>query len=137
MFYDAEDFQGESWTIQCEIIHNDLLGGIPPDEEPVPELPLQPNAPFDFFGHGQVGHGPVDDNCQDNLAFAPQNQDMAPQNEDMADWEPWPEVQLNLANNMVLPVPNPDINLNELPADVDMYLNGGEVLNPDEGGNSW
>ena len=32
---DAEDFQGESWTIQCEIINDDLLGGLPPDEDPM------------------------------------------------------------------------------------------------------
>ena len=30
---DAEAFQGESWTIQCEVINNELLGGPPPDEE--------------------------------------------------------------------------------------------------------
>ena len=31
-----------------------------PDEEHVPANNLNPNAPFDFFGHGQVGAGPVD-----------------------------------------------------------------------------
>ena len=57
---DAEDFQAESWTIQCEIINDDLLGGLPPDEDPMPNVPPNPNAPFDFFGHGQVGAGPVE-----------------------------------------------------------------------------
>lgn len=35
---DAEDFQGESWTVQCEVISDDLLGGLAPDEDPIPDM---------------------------------------------------------------------------------------------------
>lgn len=50
-----DGFQGETWSIQCEIIHQDLLGAQPQDEDPAPNDDpfdmLEP--PFDFFGLGQ------------------------------------------------------------------------------------
>jgi len=89
-----------------------------PDEEPVSANNLNPNAPFDFFGHGQVGAGPVDIDLNE-LAVDPedqvnaqQNQDTAPQNLANAEWEP-----LNL-------------NLNELPEGEDVVMNGGEIVDP-------
>lgn len=33
---DGEGFQGESWTVQCEILQGQLLGGLPQDEDPAP-----------------------------------------------------------------------------------------------------
>jgi hypothetical protein len=33
---EGEGFQGESWTIQCEILQGQLLGGLPQDEDPAP-----------------------------------------------------------------------------------------------------
>lgn len=55
---EGEGFQGESWTVQCEILQGDLLGGLPADEDLVPEPDdLNPDGPFDFFGFGQQGPG--------------------------------------------------------------------------------
>jgi hypothetical protein len=52
-------FNGDSWTIQVEIIQARMLGGLGPDED-IPPGPddLQPEF-FDFFGFGQQGHGPA------------------------------------------------------------------------------
>jgi hypothetical protein len=33
---EAEGFQGESWTVQCEILEEHMLGALPTNEEQVP-----------------------------------------------------------------------------------------------------
>jgi len=48
----------DSWTIQCEIVSHDFVGGGPPPEDPAPHH-LDHLASFDFFGLGQPGAGPV------------------------------------------------------------------------------
>jgi hypothetical protein len=48
----------DSWTIQCEIVSHDFVGGGPPSEDPAPNH-FDHLAPFDFFGLGQPGAGPV------------------------------------------------------------------------------
>lgn len=56
---DGEGFQGESWTVQCEVLHGRLLGGLPQDEDPAlgnDDFPL--GGPFDLFGFGQPANGP-------------------------------------------------------------------------------
>jgi hypothetical protein len=51
---DAEGFNGESWTVQCEILEQELLGQLLPNEEPVPAVPDNGQQPlFDFLGLGQ------------------------------------------------------------------------------------
>jgi hypothetical protein len=62
-------FNGDSWTIQVEIIQARMLGGLGPDED-IPPGPddLQPHF-FDIFGFGQPGHG---------LAFQLQPQQQQP-----------------------------------------------------------
>jgi hypothetical protein len=56
---DAEGLQGESWTIQCEIIEQQLLGAVVADEEMVPVPDAHGNRPmFNFFGLGQLGAPP-------------------------------------------------------------------------------
>jgi hypothetical protein len=49
------DLNGQSWTIQCEVmLHHEEQQG-PPVEEPVPdEMELELVIPFDFFGLGQL-----------------------------------------------------------------------------------
>ena len=57
---EGEEMQGQSWTVQCEILPGNLLGGLPADEDPAPgpdDIP--PNCPFDLFGFGQHGPGPA------------------------------------------------------------------------------
>jgi hypothetical protein len=56
---EIEGLQGESWAVQCEILEEHMLGGLPADEEPV----LEPNANsqppvYDFFRLGQPGQMP-------------------------------------------------------------------------------
>lgn len=55
----------DSWTIQCEIVSHDFVGGGPPPEDPAPQH-LDHLAPFDFFGLGQPSVGPVDEGQQNN-----------------------------------------------------------------------
>ena len=43
---DAEDFHGESWTVQCEVISDEVLHGLAPDEDPLPRD--NPNLPGPF-----------------------------------------------------------------------------------------
>jgi hypothetical protein len=51
---EVEGFLGQSWTIQCKIISQMLLGALLGDEDPSPdEDPLDQEPPFDFFGLGQ------------------------------------------------------------------------------------
>ncbi|KAJ1266166.1 hypothetical protein BS78_08G130200 [Paspalum vaginatum] len=93
VFSDADAFRGESWTVQCYVLQDTLLGGLPPDEDPAPDAPMNPHAPFDFFGLGQPGHGPLigQGNLlgdQENLADG-NNADNGQQDQD---WDPWPEV---------------------------------------------
>jgi hypothetical protein len=55
----AEGFQGESWTVQVEIVDQEMLGALPADEDPV-RVP-QENGQllmFNFFGLGQQGLPP-------------------------------------------------------------------------------
>ena len=35
---DAEDFHGESWTVHCEVISDEVLHGLAPDEDPLPRI---------------------------------------------------------------------------------------------------
>jgi hypothetical protein len=55
----------DSWTIQCEIINHDFVGGGPPPKDPAPQH-YDHLAPFDFFGLGQPGAGPVEDGNQND-----------------------------------------------------------------------
>jgi hypothetical protein len=50
----AEGLQGESWTIQVEIVEQELLGALLTDEEPVLEQQVNGNPlMFDFCGLSQ------------------------------------------------------------------------------------
>jgi hypothetical protein len=50
VFSEAEGFLGSSWNVQCEILQQNLLGGQPQDEDPVPEAPVDgQQLPFAFF----------------------------------------------------------------------------------------
>jgi hypothetical protein len=48
----------DSWTVQCEIVSHDFMGGGPPPEDLVPHH-FDHMASFDFFGFCQPGAGPV------------------------------------------------------------------------------
>ena len=54
------DFEGDSWTVQCEILQSILLDANPRDEDLPPKDPDDVNPHlFDFFGFGQQGMGPL------------------------------------------------------------------------------
>jgi hypothetical protein len=54
VFSEADGFLGDSWTVQCKIIQQTLLGGQPQDEDPVPVVPEDgQQLPLEFFGLGQ------------------------------------------------------------------------------------
>lgn len=47
---EGEGFQGESWTVQCEILQGNMLGVLPQDEDPAPgNDDFPPGGPFDLF----------------------------------------------------------------------------------------
>lgn len=55
-----DDFEGDTWIVQCEVLQTRMLGALPVDEDDPPNDhdDINPNA-FDFFGFGQPGNGPV------------------------------------------------------------------------------
>jgi hypothetical protein len=54
VFSEAEGFAGDSWTVQCEIIQQLMLGGQAQDEDPIPPAPEDGHQlPLVFFGLGQ------------------------------------------------------------------------------------
>jgi hypothetical protein len=53
---ESNGFQGESWTVQCDILEQEILSVLPADEDPIPVLNDDGHPPpFDFFGLGQSG----------------------------------------------------------------------------------
>ncbi|CAN6235398.1 unnamed protein product [Urochloa humidicola] len=119
-------FEGDSWTIQTEIIHSTMLGAHGPDD-------LQPDV-FDFFDFGQPGNGPPP-------------QDHPVQEGEEGDWGLWPQgptqqnppLQENDANQEVgdLPLqfnapPQQDAQQNVVP-DLNMDIAGdfGDVIQGD------
>lgn len=55
----------DSWTIQCEIMSHDFVGGGPPLKDLAPQH-LDHLAPFDFFGFDQPGPGPMNGGQEPN-----------------------------------------------------------------------
>ncbi|KAG2538585.1 hypothetical protein PVAP13_9NG380500, partial [Panicum virgatum] len=70
---EGENFERDSWTALCEILQVDMLGGGPPPEDDPPNGPddIQPNL-SEFFGFGQPGHGPNNQNGLGPHANPPQ-----------------------------------------------------------------
>lgn len=102
---DAEGFHGNSWTVQCEVVEQQLLGGLPADEEPVPDnVGDDVNPVFDFFCFGQIAQAPAFlDNAEGNVG-------------DDLIWGLWPEEQPNQGANPVQPIE--DLNAEDNGSDV-------------------
>jgi hypothetical protein len=48
---EGEGFFCQSWTIQCKILEQELMGAVAADEDPAPEVPANGQPPlFDFLG---------------------------------------------------------------------------------------
>lgn len=99
---DAEGFHRHSWIVQCEVIEQQLLGGQPTDEEPIPNLNMDDiNPVFDFFGFGQAAPQALHDQLPAQAEDNEQEGDMA--------WGLWPQ-----QDNVIIPA-NPAIQ--EVPDD--------------------
>ena len=59
VFSDGLGYNGQSWTVQCEILQHEHLGVDPLDEEQVPQLPNDGPPLFDIFGLGQQVLAPI------------------------------------------------------------------------------
>ena len=69
VYADPDTIDGESWTIQCEVLqHHPQQQQGPPVEDPIPDdVDIEAGVPFDFCGLGQPIHGPnVQDEQNDN-----------------------------------------------------------------------
>lgn len=77
---EGDDFDGDTWIAQCEILQSTMLGEQPADEDDPPIDPddVHPDL-FDYFGFGQLGQGPP----------PPENDHMDGPNAD--GWGLWPD----------------------------------------------
>lgn len=92
VFTDGDEFCGNSWTIQCEIMQQQLLGGQPGDEDQDPDNNDGPDPPpYDFHGYGQSSDGPP---VQHQAQHNPQP---AQQQNDVAGWPAWNNAQPDAA----------------------------------------
>lgn len=80
---EGEDFEGNSWTAQCEILQYRMLGGGPADEGQPPD-DVEPTL-FDFVGYGQPSGNAANAGNVNPNANQPVNQELAPQ------WGLWPD----------------------------------------------
>jgi hypothetical protein len=139
VYSDPDSVNGDSWTLQCEILQQvqQNLQQAPPEEEIPNELNMEPIIPFDFFGLGQpidgnnglldLNQNVADLDVQDNQ---PNNvQDDAQQHNLAWDpWAPWPEAQQQhpLAQEQGL-------NLNVVPGgDQQLNLNLPAIQDPNQ-----
>jgi len=97
----TQTLDGESWTIQCEVMLQHPNMHEPPVEDPIPEdIDTKDAVPFDFFGLGQPVNGP---NLQED-----QEQEDA--------WDQWPtQIQAQDQPMQQAQSPIQIQNLNELP----------------------
>jgi len=147
---EGEDFEGDSWTAQCEILQVRQLGGGPLGEDEPPNRPngVQPTM-FEFFGFGQPGQGPNQeggnppDNPQANLDLNEALADQPLEGENAQGWGLWPNqdnkpVQVQNVNQLNAPVipqdqPGNDfIEMNDLQQEPELDLNA--PLEDDLGG---
>jgi hypothetical protein len=132
VFTETEGFVGQSWTVQCEIIHQTMLGCQPADEDLVSdEDPMDMEPPFDFFGLGQpVNHIPFQG---DQV-----HQYLEPDQEIEDDWGQWIDGGADAApaaNEDAMQEPVPDLNIPmQEPLEIDLNeapINWGDDQNPE------
>jgi hypothetical protein len=55
VFTEGTNFESNSWSVQCEVLHTHMLGHGPQDEDlPPDDDDFDPNA-FPYHGFGQFG----------------------------------------------------------------------------------
>jgi hypothetical protein len=86
VFSKADGFIGDSWTVQCEIIQQTLLGGQAQDEDLVPVAPEDgQQLSLEFFGLGQ----PVPAAGWDLNFLLEDNAPVQPADNIQGDWDQW------------------------------------------------
>lgn len=132
VFSESEGFEGDSQTIQCEILQQEMLGAGPPDEDPIPvQNQVEGQLPFDFFGLGQQqqqGQGQFQNQMQGPIVQQAPVQNQQPTDQ-MDGWADWPEELPALGQQVEqIQVINSGLNLNEQPLAVLQDLNADPVL---------
>lgn len=138
LYDDPEKANGESWTLQCEVLQPHQVQQGPPIEDPLPEnVDMEMGLPFDFFGLGQPVNGLNEQ--EDNLG-----------NQQQDAWEPWPKeipaqqqpMQLKLQDRNEVPVQDQQghLDLNQPAPDQDINQDLHPVIFnpavPEENGNN-
>jgi hypothetical protein len=135
VFSVAEGFHGVSWTVQCDIVQQFMLGALPQDEEPVPPYPHNGHQLLvEFFGLGQLVP-----NFQFDLNIPPIGEIEDVVNDIIADdgWDPWPAEQVQqeqphapvpIANNEEEQFSYQLSGLEDLPSDESVGLFNGIVI---------
>lgn len=123
VFSDTVGYEGDSWTIQVEILQHENIGNGPPDEEPVPPPELDQGPPlFDFFGLGQQVLAPIGAHADQEQIDQLQGEELALgqnlEEQQLGDWPEWPEELLADAQWA-----GPQINLNVAPTIINQDLN--------------
>lgn len=129
---EGDDFEGDTWIAQCEIIQTRMLGEQAPDEDQPPNGPdddVNPNV-FDFFGYGQPGQGPApppapeDAPNADGWGLWPEANDENVQHND----DDQPNQALGLNNHPNQPLQNPFVG----PLAGEAFLELNDLLQPDQ-----
>jgi hypothetical protein len=108
----GEGFQGQSWTIQCEILEQQLLGALSADEDPMLELHELGHPPlFDFFGLDQPAQGNVHHPQIDLNENAIADEDV---------WDAWGPEEEDIVEPFDLNVIQPEIESHEVILDLNM-----------------
>lgn len=117
-----DEFEGDTWTIQCEILDVRMLGAQPAEEDDPRTDPADVNPGFyDLFGFGQPGQGPP---------FGPH---LNPHDGPVAaGWDLWPkQQQMDQHMNNPLPPVNPTLDNAAIPVAVpgEPFLELNDLIN--------
>jgi hypothetical protein len=67
-FTEGEDFDADSWTFSIEVLQQVMLGGGPPDEDPIPKDGVDPhplpNLNVGFHANPMAQDNPAEDNAE-------------------------------------------------------------------------
>lgn len=96
VFSDTVGYDGDSWTIQVEILQHENISNGPPDEDPIPSPKPDQGPPlFNFFGLGQQVLAPIAVHADQNQFAHMQGQELARgqnfQEQQQENWPGWPE----------------------------------------------
>ncbi|TVU22093.1 hypothetical protein EJB05_31773, partial [Eragrostis curvula] len=138
---DGDNFFGESWTVQCEIIEETMIDDDLQAEDLVPEVNNQPDPhEFDFFGFGQpvFGNENHDNHHVDDEGPFPNGQHGLHENAGIMQLDAAPAANENqphgpeLELNAQLPVGLQEQPIIDLNAPPNGQLNDGEFLEPQD-----